>query len=118
MLTRCEVDTLIDSCENNTERLVILAFSQLGLAASEICYLSLFNIIHGRWLVIKDTGNRKRGILLPGNIEKILYSAPRNPKNPREVREIVLTVAGRAGIKATPTDLRRFFDNKHERCNN
>lgn len=111
MITRCEVDMLIDSCENNTERLVIFAFVDLGLAALEICNISIFNI-HGKWLVVKDiTSNKKKGLFLPSNIDKLLCSAPRMPKDPREIREVVLKVAERADIKATPTDLRRFSDN-------
>ncbi len=110
MLTGHEVDEMIRSCENNTERLVILAFAELGLAALEICNLSIFNI-YGRWLVVEDIRNSKRGLLLSGNIERLLFSLPRMPKNPRQIRETVLRVAKRAGIYATPTDLRRFSSN-------
>ncbi len=107
MLTRREVDEMIRSCENNAERLVILAFAELGLTALEICNLSIFNI-YGRWLVVEDMRNSKKGLLLPGNIEKLLFTLPRMPKNPREIREMVLRVAERTGIYATPTDLRMF----------
>ncbi len=112
MITRCEVDKLIDSCEDNTERLVILAFVELRLAALEICNISIFNI-RGKWLLVKDiTNNKKKCLFLSNNINKLLFSLPRMPKDPREVREVVLKVAERAGIKATPTDLRRLSNNK------
>ena len=112
MITRCEVDKLIDSCENNTERLVILAFVELRLAALEICNISIFNI-RGKWLLVKDIrNNEKKCLFLSNNIDKLLFSLPRMPDDPREVREVVLKVAERAGIKATPTDLRRLSNNK------
>lgn len=112
MITRCEVDKLIDSCENNTERLVILAFVELGLAALEICNISIFNI-HGKWLLVRDITNDKiKGLFLSSNIDKLLFSLPRMPEDPREVREVVLKVAERAGIRATPTDLRKLSNNK------
>ncbi len=110
MLTRFEVNELIGSCENYAERLVILAFAELGLTALEICNLSIFNI-YGRWFVVEDIRNNKRGFLLSGNIEKLLFFLPRMPKNPREIKEMVLRVAERTGIYATPTDLRRFSSN-------
>ncbi len=111
MPTRHEVDEMISSCENNTERLVILAFAELGLAALEVCSLSLFSI-RGEWLVVRDIrNNKKKGLLLPKSIEKLLLSLPRMPKDPREIRKIVLRVAERAGIEATPTDLRRLSSN-------
>jgi hypothetical protein len=118
MITRCEVDKLIGSCENNTERLVILALVDLRLAALEICNMSAFNI-RGKWLLVKDIrNNEKKCLFLSSNIDKLLFSLPPMPKDPREVREVVLKVADRAGIKATPTDLRRFSDNKHCGGNN
>lgn len=111
MLTRSEVDEMINSCENNTERLVILAFAELGLAALEVCSLSLFSI-RGEWLVVRDIrNNNKKGLLLPKSIERLLLSLPRMPKDPREIRKIVLRVAERAGIDATPTDLRILSSN-------
>lgn len=111
MITRCEVDKLIKSCQNNTERLVILALVDLRLAALEICNMSVFNI-RGKWLLVKDiTTNEKKCLFLPSHIDKLLFSLPPMPKDPREVREVVLRVAERAGIKATPTDLRRFSNN-------
>ncbi len=114
-MTRCEVDMLIDSCENNTERLVILALIDLRLAALEICNISVFNI-RGKWLLIRDIkSNEKKCLFLSGDIDKLLFSLPPMPKEPRGVREVVLKVAERAGIKATPTDLRRFSDNKRRR---
>lgn len=110
MITRCEVDMLIDSCENNTERLVILAFVELRLAALEICNMSVFNI-RGKWLLVKDIrNNEKKFLFLSSNIDKLLFSLPPMPKDPREVRGIVLKVAERDGIKATPTDLRSFSE--------
>ena len=112
MITRCEVDKLIDSCENNTERLVILGFVELRLAALEICNMSAFNI-RGKWLLVKDIkNNEKKCLFLSSNIDKLLFSLPPMPKDPREVRGIVLKVAERAGIRATPTDLRRLSNNK------
>ncbi len=108
MITRGEVDKVIDSCENNTERLVILALIDLKLAALEICNMSIFNI-WGNWLLVKDIrNNEKKCLFLSSNINKLLFSLPPMPKDPREVREVVLKVAERAGIKATPTDLRRL----------
>lgn len=113
MITRCDFDKMIDSCENNTERLVIFALVDLKLAAFEICNMSAFNI-RGKWLLVKDVGNNeKKYLFLSSNIDKLLFSLPPMPKDPREVREVVLNVAERAGIKATPTDLRRL-SNSHE----
>ena len=119
VLTREEVQRLIESAEGERDRLILRTLYVTGMRVGELCELTWdrVNLEDGVILVRSGKGGKDRVVLIDADTAKLLADLRASagnsngrvfPVSPRTVQRIVRAAAKRAGInkKVTPHTLR------------
>lgn len=128
-LTVTEVTRLLDACETERERTLLLVLLDTGLRATEVCNLNGGHIDHasGAIIVKQGKGRKDRAVFLgsrsikqlmrfyrqdgkPGNDEPVFRSERGQGRLTRSgLRQAISRIGERAGVKVSPHKLRRTF---------
>lgn len=128
-LTPEEVTRLLDACETERERTLLLVLLDTGLRCTEACNLNGEHVNHttGAIIVKQGKGRKDRAVFLgsrsikqlmryyresgkPGDTEPLFRSERGQSRLTRSgLRQVLVRVGKRAGVVVTPHKLRRTF---------